>query len=261
MEVISLGWRTELGVLSRLGGVVEHTPTYVRVRTPSAPTSPSANFLLLRRAPTRRGASEWKRRFETMFPTVPAYAFGVDDPAAGRRDLVAFEKEHLEVAVASVLTARTVAPLDVRHDGAEVRRLDDDADWRQRVALALAGEPVGGAAIERAVEARAEAERGLAADGIATWLGAFVDGRLLSRVGLVRVGGGLSRLQEVETHPEARGRGLATTLLHDAATGELAREDVDVLVTVTDRPVPQRAFRRVGFEVTEHLARASAPRR
>ena len=75
---------------------------------------------------------------------------------------------------------------------------------------------------------------------------------ILSGLGIFGAGEGVARYQSVETHPDARSRGLAGTLVHTA--GEWAREHLGTrtLVIVADPDYhAQRLYESVGFTGTE----------
>lgn len=258
MEVISLGWRTDLALLELAGSTVEHRSTHVVVRTPGSPAYAGGNFVLLRRTPLHRDTADWLRRFAATFPEASSYVFGVDDPEVSGDDLHTFDRHGFDVTVATVLTARSVTAPGRSYPGALLRPLTSADDWAQRVDLAAACEAAGTSSAFRAFAARrAAVERGLAEAGRGRWFGAFAGGRMLAGLGLVDVGAGLARFQEVETHPEARGRGLATSLVHHASAAGLARPNVHTLVMVSDSPAARRLHERVGFVATERQAQAS----
>ena len=71
-------------------------------------------------------------------------------------------------------------------------------------------------------------------------------------MGLVRADTGLARFQNVETHPDARGRGLAGTLVHHVSEYGFAELGASTLVMVADPEyLAIRVYRSVGFEDTE----------
>jgi len=71
-------------------------------------------------------------------------------------------------------------------------------------------------------------------------------------MGLYSDGHGLARFQSVDTHPEARGRGLAGTLVHYVSTYGLSTLHARTLVMVADPDYHAiRIYRSVGFENTE----------
>lgn len=89
------------------------------------------------------------------------------------------------------------------------------------------------------------------------WFGAFLGDRLVSSLGLFAVPGGLARFQDVETHPELRGRGLAGTLVHHASRHGLERMGARTLVMVADPDyLAVRVYRSVGFSGTETMVEA-----
>jgi predicted GNAT family acetyltransferase len=87
---------------------------------------------------------------------------------------------------------------------------------------------------------------------------------------LLRLGGsdvldrgeGLARFQEVLTHPDARGRGLAGTLVHHVSRFGFNELGAETPVMVADPDyLAIRIHRSVGFEDTEtQLAAMAAPR-
>ena len=77
------------------------------------------------------------------------------------------------------------------------------------------------------------------------------DGTLVSQLGLIAGESGLARYQSVETHPAARRRGLAGTLVWHASATALTG-DASTLVMVADpEDVAIRVYRSIGFTVTE----------
>jgi ribosomal protein S18 acetylase RimI-like enzyme len=96
--------------------------------------------------------------------------------------------------------------------------------------------------------------------GHGAWFGAFVDGRLLSGMGLFRASEGLARFQNVETRPEARGRGLAGTLVHHVSRYGFDELGARTLVMVADPDyLAIRIYRSVGFAETESMLQAERP--
>jgi predicted GNAT family acetyltransferase len=68
----------------------------------------------------------------------------------------------------------------------------------------------------------------------------------------VDAGDGLARYQNVETHPEHRGRGIAGTLVHRVATYAVEERGARTLVMVADPDyLAIRVYRSVGFRDTE----------
>ena len=77
---------------------------------------------------------------------------------------------------------------------------------------------------------------------------AFVDDRMRAGLGVFSVGSGVARYQNVETQPEFRRRGLATTLLRTAGPYALNELRARTLVIVADPAgVAICLYRSVGF--------------
>ncbi len=153
------------------------------------------------------------------------------------------------------MTAAAVHPPPHPHPEAIVRALSSDDDWAQQVDVAIAGETDYPRDFATALNATS---RRLVERGHAQWFGAFVEGRLLASLGLVRAGVDLARFQQVKTHPDARGQGLAGTLVHAAGRWGLDDLGATRLVMVADPDyLAIRVYRSVGFTGTETQLQAA----
>jgi ribosomal protein S18 acetylase RimI-like enzyme len=252
MDIRSLAFRTDLAMLEHSGSLVEDRDTHLVVRTPDNPSFWWGNFLLLAAAPADAGeAQEWLAAFETEFPDALHRTFGVDGQSGSGDDLGPFRELGLDSDVSSVMTATAVHEPARPNSSATYRPLASDADWEQQVELDIAGEDPGSHSLEF-VTARAAAERRLVDAGYGAWWGAFEDGRLSASMGLFTASPGLARFQNVKTHPDARGRGLAGTLVHRVSEYGFGELGAQTLVMVADPEyLAIRIYRSVGFEDTE----------
>ena len=242
MELMSLGFRTDVALRVAEGAEVTDRGDSLVIRTPDNPGFWWGNFLLLTAWPGE--GDGWLARFAAEFPQAKHVAIGVDvTEAAGRAPA---EFATLEPEYSTVLTCTDIhAPRHVSTE-AEVRPLESDQDWRQSVELNLRcyGEKEPTDYQQR----RAAARRRLAQAGRAAWFGVFDGGRLLAQLGVCDAGSGLARYQDVETAPAARRRGLAGTLVWHA--GRFARErfGAHTLVIVADPADGAiRVYRDCGF--------------
>jgi GNAT superfamily N-acetyltransferase len=247
-EVRSLGYRTDLAILALEGSQVTDRGDHLVIRTPGNPDYWWGNFLLLRDLKPGSGAG-WLARFTAEFPAASHMAFGLDETDADGVEPGELAVTTLECN--AVMTAAAVHAPPRPNTEAVIRTLTGDADWRQSLELSAAlyaGEPGGDAGFLAAQQA---AKRSLTEAGHGAWFGAFLDGTLVAQLGLVAGIGALARYQSVETHPAARRRGLAGTLVWHAGTAALAA-GTRTLVMVAD-PVDDaiRVYRSVGFTETE----------
>jgi len=257
VDISSLAFRTDLAMLEHSGSQVEDHGTHLVVRTPDNPTYWWGNYLLLPIAPADADeARGWVAAFEREFPTARHRTFGVDGRDGTRDDLAAFGELGLDLDVSSVMTATAVHEPPHPNRDATYRRLTGDSDWQQQIELDLAGEEPGTHSVEF-VTARAEAEHRLVDSGYGAWWGAFEDGRLLASMGLFTASPGLARFQNVKTHPDARGRGLAGSLVHRVSEYGFAELGAHTLVMVADPEyLAIRIYRSVGFADTERQLQA-----
>jgi ribosomal protein S18 acetylase RimI-like enzyme len=256
MDIASLAFRTDLAMLEHSGSTVEDRGTHLVVRTPDNPSYWWGNFLLLGTAPADVDeAREWLAAFESEFPAARHRTFGVDGQHGGRDDLAPFAEIGLELDESSVMTATSVHEPSRPNTAATYRRLETDDDWQQQIEVARAGEEEGYDL--PFVTAQAAAQRRLVDAGYGAWWGAFEGGRLLASMGLFTASPGLARFQSVKTHPDARGRGLAGTLVHRVSRYGFEELGAQTLVMVADPDyLAIRIYRSVGFADTERQLQA-----
>lgn len=258
MQLRSLGFRTDLALLTASGSVVEDRGTHVVVRTPDNPTYFWGNFLLLRDLPVPGGEREVVGAFRTEFPEADHVAIGLDGTTAyDEQALQPFADAGLAVEVDVVLTAAALTEPEPPAVEAEVRRLETDEDWAARARLGHAVNPeVAEDRFLAFARGMAAAQRRLVADGRGQRFGAFVEGELVSTAACFRGGDGVARFQSVETHPDHRRKGLAAAVVHAAGRHALEAPDVTALVVVAD---PEGAavatYRRLGFADAERQTR------
>lgn len=249
MEVRSLGYRTDLAILALEGSQVTDRGDHLVIRTPGNPDYWWGNFLLLRDLRPGSGGG-WLARFAAEFPDARHVALGLDETGAGT--VGPGELAGMTMERNAVMT--TVSAHAPPHPNTEAvfRTLEGGADWRQAgelTAAVHAGEPGGDVEF---LAARLAAKRALTEAGHGTWFGAFLDGTLVSQLGLIPGESGLARYQSVETHPAARRRGLAGTLVWHAGATALTGGTSTLVMVADPEDVAIRVYRSVGFTVTEH---------
>ncbi len=252
MDVVSLATRTDLALL-RLGGseITDHDD-YLVVRTPHNPSYWWGNFLLLSAVPAPGEAAAWLDRFAAELPGARHIALAFDGVSGTVADLAPFVELGLVCEASTVMTASAVHEPPRPNREATYRALTSAADWAQSVDLQVVNRDDDNEPDEteyREFAARKVAtNRALAEAGHGQWFGAFLDDRLVTQMGLVKAGPGLARFQWVETHPEARGRGLAGSLVHHVSRWGFDELGATTLVMVADPDyVAIRIYRSVGF--------------
>jgi predicted GNAT family acetyltransferase len=256
VEVRSLGYRTDLAILALEGSQVTDRGDCLVIRTPRNPNYWWGNFLLLRDLKPGSGA-DWMARFAAEFPGARHMALGLDEPDASAVDHGTLPGVTMDRN--AVMTATSVRPPPHPNTEAVFRTLQDDADWRQSLELTtaiFAGEPGNDAEFLAAQQA---AKRSLTEAGHGAWHGAFLDGTLVAQLGLITVESGLARYQSVETHPAARRRGLAGTLVWQAAATALTSGTKTLVMVADPEDAAIRVYRSVGFTVTEAQLSFSRP--
>ncbi len=262
VELTSLGYRTDLALL-RLGRTqVEDRGDYLVVRSLRNPTHWWGNFLLLAQVPTAETSEPWLGRFAAAFPGAEHIALGFDGKDGSVADLGWFSGHGFNAEAQTVMTATEVHEPARLNTEAVYRGLYSDEDWAQSIELRMrcnerAFEPM---AYRTYVTAKAQSNRDLVEAGHGGWFGAFVDGRLVSQMGLFSAGPRLARFQAVETDPDHRRRGLAGSLVHHASRYGFGELGARTLVMVADpNYFAIDLYRAVGFAATETQLQIERP--
>ena len=262
MEVQSLGHRTDLALLRLGGSEVDDRGDCLVVRTPHNPNYWWGNFLLLQGVPPRAETATWLDRFAAELPEARHVAIGFDGRTGGLEDLSGFAEVGLSCEASTVMSATSVHEPPRPNRVADFQALSSDEDWAQSLELfvACSDPPDFGAEHRAFAERKVATNRALVEDGHGGWFGAFLDGRLVSQMGLLAASPGLARFQAVETHPDARGQGLAGTLVHHVSRFGFEDLGAQKLVMVADPDyVAVRVYRSVGFVDGEMQLQASRP--
>lgn len=257
----SLGYRTDVSLLRMSGSTVIDRGDHVVISTRENPGFWWGNFLLLRDRVSATEASGWLARFETELPWAKHRAFGLDAPDAPADSLSSLAAIGLQVERNTVMTATNVLPSGHPPPDAVIRPLLGDSDWAQHLDLGVLTHHEAGDVTARSfAHARAAAYRRAVEARSGVWVGAFVDGRLVSQLGLLVAGRGIGRYQDVGTHPDFRRQGMAGALIRFAANIVLPSADVTNLVMVAD-PDDEAisVYRSLGFTASEHQLGAFLP--
>jgi ribosomal protein S18 acetylase RimI-like enzyme len=260
VEITSLGYRTDLLLLALGGSEVTDAGDHVVVRTPANPTFWWGNFLMLRAAIEPGELPKWLEVFASTFPDAKHVALGIDsvDGAAGDEDELTAAGFRVERS--TVMTARSVVPPARPNTASTYRFLSSDDDWEQLVGLALVANPMEVEGYEEFVRRREVGHRSIVEAGHGQWFGAFEDGRLQASLGLLTDGSGVARFQDVQTHPDDRGRGIASTLVHSASMYGFGELKAETLVMVADPEyLAIRIYRSLGFDGTETQVQVTKP--
>lgn len=243
----SLGFRTDLMVRSLAGSQIVDRGDHLVVRTDQNPGYYWGNFILAR--DDLDNAERWVRVFRQSFPAAAHLAIGLDT-ARSAVPLDGYRAAGLAPEVSTVLVATEPALPQRPRPEADIRTLRTDADWAQVMNPRAEG-PIEPA--EQSFQDRKMAEwRRLAEAGHGAWFGAFVDGDLRAGLGLFSDGSGVARFQSVDTHPDYRGRGLASWLIYEASRYGRSTLAARELVIVADPEyLAIEIYRVLGFVDTE----------
>ncbi|ROU03083.1 GNAT family N-acetyltransferase [Histidinibacterium lentulum] len=254
----SLGLESDLVSMTGLQRVETHADRIV-VRTPSEPDYWFGNLVIFRHGridPAVQVAQSREDLPEARHVVLQWDAPGLEPDAA---EAAALKTEGLEVERDDVLTLDGAPHGPPPPAGIVLRRIENDGDWAQVLALQLevgleeghedaAHRPF---LARRYANARRQAEQGLGAR-----FGAFDDDLLVADMGIV-LGARLARFQTVATRASHRRRGLCAALLAQAGGWARARAPGAVLVIVAQSgSAAGRIYHRAGFGLAETILSA-----
>jgi GNAT superfamily N-acetyltransferase len=256
MQVRSLLFRTDL-MVRRLGGSeVSDLGDHIVIRTPINPWFHWGNYLLV--GADHGNVQRWLDCFAQHFPDAGHRAIGLDGLAPDDPSLDRYRSAGVTVDSFTGLTmpADRMAGIDGEEvDGASIRPLRGDDDWRQLYEHERVFRPedrdrdtVPAFAAARVAEWRGITERG---DG--AWFGMFTGEDLVASLGIVSDGQGDARYQAVNTQSAFRRRGFARALVVAAGHHAIERYGASRLVIGADPEYHAiTLYRRIGFVDTDH---------
>jgi ribosomal protein S18 acetylase RimI-like enzyme len=262
VEPISLGYQTDLALLRLGGSRFEDRGDHLVVRSPHNPTHWWGNYLLVAQVPTPETSQGWLDRFAAEFPTAEHVALGFDGTQSTVAELSWFAERGFGTEAAVVMTATAAREPQKLNKEATCRELRSDDDWAQSIELRMRcnDHPVDPFGHRAYVTAKAQTDRQVVGAGHGAWFGAFIDGALVSQMGLIAAGPGLARFQAVETDPDYRRRGLAGTLVYHVSGYGLANLGARTLVMVADPDYfAIDLYRSVGFAARETQLQIERP--
>jgi ribosomal protein S18 acetylase RimI-like enzyme len=256
VRISSLGFRTDLAIRRLGGSTIELRDEFAVVKTPSNPGYWWGNFILLA-APVAAGSGQALReRFAAEFPAADHMAIGVDGTEGETGDRSTIDALGLAVEIDAVLTAERLRTPRPTAGDPLCRPLRGDDDWTQALTLRRACHDPAETPQDRDFQERTIAQaRDICARGHGSWFGAFIDGRLVSSLGLIRTDPATARYQTVETHPDHRRQGLAGRLIYESSLYASERLGTSRLVIVADPDYHAiELYGRLGFTVVEQQA-------
>lgn len=247
----SLAFHTDVAIRQIEGSQLSRGDGYWRIETSNNPTFYWGNFLLFDELGDVQSMLD---TFSAELPNAKHVALGIDDPGLGPESLREFSELGFEVESNAVLTAPTKQILEIPESTATLKLINSDLEWSRYVEVGMSVRPeiYEEMAYQKYLEEGVANKRSAQARGRAQWLGAYVDGILVSSLGIYDCGRGVSRYQKIETHPDFRRQGFASQLIRKAAEVAHANFAAKQLVIVADpNDYAISLYRKLGFIDTE----------
>lgn len=258
MEISSIGFLSET-LFQRYNGIVRDLGDCFEVRTPESYDFWFGNYLLLNEAPNAQAIEDWIARFEATFADAPAVRHKCLQWPDGGLDTGAMQLEFKRLGwkfdQTSVLAATASKAVRDGPKGIDFCEITDDEAWEKVLEHHVLTRPNG--FVEDAYRAfkrkRLQIFRALIAKGNGHWYGAFKGAELVADLGIFHRDG-ISRFQEVSTHPAHRRQGICAALVHYVSTAEQAARRGNQMVILADRGEPaERIYKSLGYAEIEQI--------
>lgn len=255
MQLRSLGYRTDL-IFARFDGHIIERERYLVIRTPTNPSFYWGNFLLFDRPPENGDLVRWSQLFAAEIgspPSVLHQTFGWDSLHGEVGEVQPFLLAGFQLIHSTVHTASQVDQPARPNTNIHVRPLSSDADWQQALDNQVrCREPqFEEKSFRKFMQGQMNRYRAMSAAGEGVWFGAFSGPQLVADLGIFH-DGEFARFQSVETHPEFRRKGIASTLVYQAARYAYTNFGIKSLVIVADHDsAAARLYQSLGFKPVE----------
>lgn len=258
MDITSIGFLSET-LFQRYNGIVRNLGDCIEVRTPANCDFWFGNYLLLKGPPDVGAIEGWNARFQAVFSDVPAVRHMClqwpDDGRDTSATRLAFERLGWKFDQTSVLVAAESNAVRKPPEGVVFREVLGADDWEKVLAHHVLTRPDGfGEVAYRAFKTkRLEVFQTLIAEGHGHWYGAFKGVKLVADMGIFHRKG-ISRFQEVSTHPDHRRQGICAALVHYVSCAEQMTRPGNQMVILADRGEPaERVYKRLGYAEIEQI--------
>ncbi|MCA9835327.1 MAG: GNAT family N-acetyltransferase [Trueperaceae bacterium] len=263
MKLKSLGYQTDL-IFPGFEGEVTDCGSYIRVRTPQNPGFWWGNFLLFEGPPKAGDFERWTELFRKEIGQPPAtehmvFAWDISQEKAVTHD---FLEAGFKLEQSVVMTAESVIKPANYNAQVQIRSLEKDEDFSELLELEILVDKefgFGGSDHRLFLKRKIDRYRKMIDAGLGKWFAAYLDGKMVSYMGLFWQGR-LARYQNVGTHPDYRRQGIAGTLVHYVGNYGLENIGVDYLVMIADQNYfAKDIYASVGFRETEYLEALELP--
>ncbi|NOR61750.1 MAG: GNAT family N-acetyltransferase [Rhodobacteraceae bacterium] len=258
MDITSIGFLSET-LFQRYSGIVRDLGDCIEVRTPANYDFWFGNYLLLDGPPAVPEIAGWTARFEAAFIDAPAVRHKCLQWPDDGRDTSAmrteFERLGWEFDQTSVLAATESQAVRKPPEGVVFREVLGAEDWGKMLTLHVLTRPDGFSEVAyRAFKTkRLEEFQALISAGRGHWHGAFKGAELVADMGIFHREG-ISRFQEVSTHPEHRRQGICAALVHYVSCAEQVARRGNRMVILADKGEPaERIYKRCGYAEIEQI--------
>jgi RimJ/RimL family protein N-acetyltransferase len=236
MELKALGFKSEF-IFTGFDGLVEDRGHYMVIRTPTNPTYFWGNLLIFDKPPKLDDYEKWVELFKKEFtdPRIYHITLAWDSGTGIVPQAERFIENGYKLETTGVMSATSVIKPVKFSESLEVRPLRSKSEWDDMIQVQIdsSHDYMPKAEWESFYRKQAIRYQKMVDAGMGHWFGGFIDGKLVSSLGLFH-NNGLGRFQIVSTHPDHTRKGYCSTLVYKSAQYAFDKMGVKDLVMCAD---------------------------
>ena len=234
---------------------IEDRGDYVAFRTPSLPGFFWGNYLLFPNPPGPEDYDRWRAAFRAEFGSVEELhheAFGWDTPTGEVGNVEPFVDAGFQVSRGSVMLAKEVTRPPHLSTEVEIRVANSEKEWTAATDC-IAEYSREGVTMNRRLARKLEIWRELTEKGAGVCYNACLNGRAVGGLGTYLIQNTIV-VDDVATHPDFQGRGVARTAVYTACRQSIEQPDLERLLLHAEHgSAAERMYEQIGFRTAEQL--------
>ncbi len=254
-QIKSIGLKTNL-FFHQFFGNVTPKENYFAIHTPDNPEYYWGNYLIFDNPPKKTDRKKWIDAFKDEFghrESINHAAFTWD--LGEESNLDEFVEGGFHVDKTIILTLSEMPPPSLCNDNITLKEIQTDSEWKELIDLQVLIGNSGGEYenYRKFTEKKFFSYKKIVSSNKGTWLGAYDSGKLIGDLGifLTEVFG---RFQNIETHPDYRGKNICRSLMHQAFHWIKRRNSKAIMVIESEvNSLPLKLYKKLGFVEKEAL--------
>ena len=251
----SIGLKTDL-FFHQFSGNVISKENYLVIHTPNNPEYYWGNYLIFDGPPKKTDSKKWIDAFKNEFghrKSIDHIAFTWDLGEVSNLDEFVEKGFHIDKSI--ILTLNEMSSPSLCSGNITLKEIQTNSEWKELIDLQiLIGNSDG--KYENYIkftEKKFFTYKKIVSSNKGTWLGAYDSGKLIGDLGIFLTGA-FGRFQNIETHPDYRGKNICRSLIYKAFHWIKNRNSKAIIVVESEaNSLPLKIYKKLGFSEKEFL--------